>query len=126
MISDITPQNSPDKKLIHSYGDSGFRLGDVFYHGSIFVFNESVTPWMANESHEYLIETLEEQVKETSDIGILIVGSGLKSSRPDSQLRSMLKSYKIVLEWMTTGAACRTYNVLMLEKRPVAAALIAV
>ncbi|MFO1113453.1 MAG: Mth938-like domain-containing protein [Rhodospirillales bacterium] len=32
----------------------------------------------------------------------------------------------IGVEWMNTGAACRTYNVLVLEDRDVAAALIAI
>ena len=40
--------------------------------------------------------------------------------------RKELKDQGIVLEWMDTGAACRTFNVLTVEERPVAAALIAV
>ncbi|MCK5168207.1 MAG: Mth938-like domain-containing protein, partial [Rhodospirillaceae bacterium] len=32
----------------------------------------------------------------------------------------------IAMEWMATDAACRTYNVLALEGRVVAAALLAV
>jgi len=44
---------------------------------------------------------------------------------PDT-LREDLQKLGIVLEWMDTGAACRTFNVLLVEERPVAAALIAV
>jgi uncharacterized protein len=37
-----------------------------------------------------------------------------------------LKALGVVVEPMDTGAACRTYNVLLSEDRRVAAALIAV
>jgi uncharacterized protein len=41
-------------------------------------------------------------------------------------VRAALRSQGVVLEPMDTGAACRTYNVLLSEDRKVAAALIAV
>ena len=41
-------------------------------------------------------------------------------------LRESLKDRGLVLEWMDTGAACRTFNVLLAEDRHCAAALIAV
>ena len=44
----------------------------------------------------------------------------------DRSLRQALRADGVVIEAMDTGAACRTYNVLMAEGRRVAAALIAV
>ena len=41
-------------------------------------------------------------------------------------LRAAARERGLALEPMDTGAACRTYNVLMSEQRQVAAALIAV
>jgi uncharacterized protein len=41
-------------------------------------------------------------------------------------LRALLRQAGIVVEPMDTGAACRTYNVLIVEERRVAAALVAV
>ena len=41
-----------------------------------------------------------------------------------ASLRAWLKSGGIALEAMDTGAACRTYNVLLAEDRRVAAALL--
>ncbi|PPR76890.1 MAG: hypothetical protein CFH06_01573, partial [Alphaproteobacteria bacterium MarineAlpha3_Bin5] len=37
-----------------------------------------------------------------------------------------LRNHGIFCEWMNTGAACRTFNVLMAEARDAAAALIAI
>jgi uncharacterized protein len=45
---------------------------------------------------------------------------------PRTDIRDALKAFSIVPEWMDTGAACRTFNVLLSEDRAVAAALIAV
>lgn len=57
---------------------------------------------------------------------ILIVGCGPVFAPEPAGLRTALKGKGLSLEWMDTGAACRTYNVLVGEDRRVAAALIAV
>ena len=59
-------------------------------------------------------------------IEILLIGCGQSFSPPPKGLRQAIKAAGMALEWMDTGAACRTYNVLQLEDRPAAAALIAV
>ena len=58
--------------------------------------------------------------------GILVVGCGTGFMAPPPDLRAELKARGISLEWMDTGAACRTFNVLLTEEREAAAALIAV
>ena len=54
------------------------------------------------------------------------MGCGPNFILPPEELRTGLKEHGIVLEWMDTAAACRTYNVLAIEERAVAAALVAV
>ncbi|MEM9360380.1 MAG: MTH938/NDUFAF3 family protein, partial [Pseudomonadota bacterium] len=56
----------------------------------------------------------------------LLLGTGRKQHFPTPELRAAFAEAGIGLEAMNTGAACRTYNVLLAEGRPVAAALIAV
>jgi uncharacterized protein len=56
----------------------------------------------------------------------LIIGTGSDVWLPGSDLREALRAVKVVLEVMQTGPAIRTYNVMMEERRRVAAALIAV
>ena len=57
---------------------------------------------------------------------ILVVGCGPRFVAPPAGLAAALRRHEIGLEWMDTGAACRTFNILLLEDRPVAAALIAI
>ncbi len=61
---------------------------------------------------------------ETTDI--LLLGCGARIEMVPKALREMMKERAgIVIDAMDTGAAARTYNVLMAEERRVAAALIA-
>ncbi len=57
---------------------------------------------------------------------ILLIGCGSKFYPPPIILRNDLKNIGTTLEWMDTGAACRTFNVLLAESRNVVSALIAV
>ena len=57
---------------------------------------------------------------------VVIFGSGPKLRFPHPSLLRSLMAARIGVETMDTGAACRTYNVLVAEDRRVAAVLIAV
>lgn len=56
--------------------------------------------------------------------GILLLGTGAEASFPDADLAGLLGIEGIGLEIMATPAACRTFNVLAVEGRPVVAALL--
>jgi len=45
---------------------------------------------------------------------------------PPAELRAALRAVRVVVDAMQTGPAIRTYNIMMGERRRVAAALIAV
>ena len=54
---------------------------------------------------------------------IILIGTGALAALPDLTLMDALAARGIGLEFMTTPAACRTYNVLVQEQRRVVAAL---
>lgn len=54
---------------------------------------------------------------------IVIIGSGETQPYPSAQLRALLRARGVGVEYMSLGAACRTYNVLATEQRAVVAAL---
>jgi len=56
----------------------------------------------------------------------LLLGTGASQVFPPIEVRRAFLDANVGLEPMDTGAACRTYNVLLGEGRPVAAALVAV
>ena len=58
------------------------------------------------------------------DPAILLLGTGHSITFPDADLAGLLAVEGIGFEVMTTPAACRTYNVLAVEGRPVVAAIL--
>jgi uncharacterized protein len=59
------------------------------------------------------------------DPEVLLIGSGTRQVFPAPQLLAVLHRSRVGFEVMNTGAACRTYNVMLAEGRAVVAALIA-
>ncbi len=65
-------------------------------------------------------------LESTAPISHLLIGTGRDMAAIAPALRQQFRDRNIVVETMATGAAIRTYNVLLDEKRPIAALLIAV
>jgi len=84
--------------------------------------------WSAVCAQDIALDSLSALPALTEDnrADILIVGCGNTFLPPPVELKDGLREWGLVLEWMDTGAACRTFNVLLAEERAVAAALIAV
>ena len=59
-------------------------------------------------------------------VDLLLIGCGAESVLLPRALRESIRAYGVGLEVLDTGAACRTFNLLLPESRRVAAALIAV
>jgi uncharacterized protein len=55
---------------------------------------------------------------------IVLLGTGRRQQFPHPRLTQALLEQGVGVEVMDTAAACRTYNVIMLEGRRVAAALL--
>ncbi len=70
--------------------------------------------------------SLERVFAAAGGIDTLIIGTGTGIWLPPSDLRQALRAVRVVLDAMQTGPAIRTYNIMMGERRRVAAALIAV
>jgi uncharacterized protein len=120
---DLTPVVPAGRQIIERYGPSGFRVTGVIYHGPVLVFPDRTLPWDAASAADVSWERLA-PVVEHGGVRILLLGLG-RSTRPvPGALRTALRAARIALEPMDTGAACRTYNVLVAEDRDVAAALI--
>ena len=90
------------------------------------VFPDRSIAWDVSTPENLRLEDLAPVLDIADHIEILIIGCGPTFGPVPSGLREVLRQHRIVLEWMDTGAACRTYNVLLAEERRLAAALIAV
>jgi uncharacterized protein len=90
------------------------------------VFIETTVSWPVTSVDDISLDSLKPIVAAEPTVDILLIGCGPKFLMPPKVLREELREAGISMEWMDTGAACRTFNVLLSEERRVAAALIAV
>lgn len=119
----LTPLVPAGRQVIERYGPSGFRVTGVIWRGAVLVFPELTLPWTVVEPADVTAESLA-QVVEHGGVQILLLGLGSRMPALHRELRGALRQAGISLEPMDTGAACRTYNLLVAEDRRVAAALL--
>jgi uncharacterized protein len=120
---DVTPIIPADRQVIDSYGRESFRVSGVAHEGAILVFPDATQAWHASGIDDLTMDGLA-PVLAHGGVDILLVGCGRRMAQVPRELRASLRARGIVIDVMDTGAACRTYNVLLAEGRRVAAALL--
>ena len=110
--------------MVESYGAGGFRVSGIEFGGSVLILPDRSVDWRVGAAEEVDEASLSEVVGAAGAVEILLLGTGRRMLAIPAALRIALKRAGIMLEPMDTGAACRTYNVLIAEDRRVAAALI--
>jgi uncharacterized protein len=121
---DVTPVIPADRQVIDSYGRTSFRVSGVTYESAILVFPDVTLPWRPQTMGEVTEAALGPVLERGGAVEILLLGCGARMLLVPKELRARLKEAGIVVDAMDTGAACRTYNVLLAEDRRVAAALL--
>jgi uncharacterized protein len=113
----------PERVPIEAYGKGGFRFRDMSHEGSILILPSGIYGWRPRSFEDIVEGDFAQLAAEMSQPDFLLLGCGGVLHFPGSALRDIIG---VPVDAMTTGAAVRTYNVLLAEKRNVAAALIAV
>lgn len=108
----------PGRPPIDAYGSGGFRFASMSHQGSILILPSGVYGW--NGSDFALVFT------EKDEIEFLLLGTGKDMLRPSKHVRESFAAHGLALDFMSTGSAVRSWNVLLAEGRRVAAALVAV
>jgi uncharacterized protein len=117
---DLSPVVPPGRQVIERYSAAGFRISGLIYRGPVLVFPERTIGW---QPAAVTLAGLAPVVAH-GGVRILILGLGTGMAPVAGELRAALRCEGIALEAMATGAACRTFNVLLGEDRLVAAALL--
>ena len=118
----------PERGAIEAYGNGGFRFSGMSHRGSLLALADGMHAWAIEppETADGFTRHLLALLDKLEEPQFLLVGTGLRQIFPEMAVRAAFAARRIGLEVMDTGAACRTYNVLLAEKRPVMAALVAV
>jgi uncharacterized protein len=111
--------------LIRGYGGGELRINDTVYRGVVIVSAVA----LLNEAHLATFEALTSEdllVRILAlDPEVVLVGTGARQIFPPAEFAARFLRKGIGVEVMDTGAACRTYNVLVAEQRRVVAVLLA-
>lgn len=116
----------PGSAPIEAYGKGGFAFADMSHRGSLLCLPDGIWAWPVVKPTEIDEYSLMRVFKAANSIDTLIVGTGTELWMPPRGLREALRAVSVVLDPMQTGPAIRTYNIMLGERRRVAAALIAV
>lgn len=119
----FTEDNSPSENFITRYAQGLIEINHQKFEQSLLVFPDQATEiWACEEIGAVNQSNLSVVVEYQPEL--LIIGSGAKFAFPDFAVQAWLQANGIGCEVMDSAAACRTYNVLVTERRKVVAALL--
>jgi uncharacterized protein len=130
MAAGADARHLPRPAPIEAYGNGGFRFGGnsggLSHRGSILCFPDGIWAWPVNSTAELNEAALTPAVSRGGDLDFFLLGCGADLWRIPEPLQARFHGLHISIDAMTTGAAVRTWNVLLAEGRRVGAGLIAV
>ena len=119
----ISREEGNVSNAITAYAAGEIRMRDRVFRSSLIATRDAVIPeWKPAPVERLAIDDFGRLLELAPDV--VILGTGPRQRMPPPELFAAFASHGIGLEVMDTGAACRTYNLLLSEFREVAIALI--
>lgn len=122
---DITPLVAEGQQIVQSYTGGVFRISGRAYEGAVLLSPEKTTVWdVPHNIGELALENFQPVIDLASEYDVFLFGSGALMQFLPKNLKNALRAKGVSFDVMDTGAACRTYNVLMAEGRRVLVAML--
>src|SRR5512147_2773150 len=116
----------PRPAPIEAYGNGGFRFGGMSHRGSLLCFPDGIWAWPVGDAKQLNEEVLAAVFNRAQTLDFFLIGAGRDPWALSDALRQRFRDLSLSVDTMPTGAAVRTYNILLAENRRVGAGLIAV
>ena len=116
----------PRPAPIDAYGDGGFRFGGMSHRGSLLCFPDGIWAWPVRNVTELTPEALSAAFDRAANLDFFILGAGRDPWVLPVHIREHFHAVALSVDCMATGAAVRTYNILLAENRRVGAGLVAI
>lgn len=123
---EIRDAHFPGRAPLDAYGDGGFRFAEMSHRGSLLCVPSGIYGWTVDDQDSLTPEAFSRVFEEKEDIEVLLIGTGVDLKPLPAALKEAFREAGILADPMSTGAAVRTFNVLLSDDRAVAAALLAV
>ena len=122
----MTTPHFPRRAPIEAYGEGSFRFAGMSHRGSLLCLPDGIWAWPVTTPAQVDAAALDPVLTNTSPIELFLLGSGRDPWFMPVDLRTRFRERGIAVDVMATGPAVRTYNILLGERRRVAAGFIAV
>jgi len=116
----------PSPAQIDAYGNLGFRFAGMSHRGSLLCLPDGIWAWPVNDVAGLTLAALLPVFERGEILDVFLLGVGRDPWPLPDRLRARFRELSISVDTMPTGAAVRTYNILLAEDRRVGAGLIAV
>ncbi|HTJ58068.1 MAG TPA: MTH938/NDUFAF3 family protein [Devosiaceae bacterium] len=116
----------PYQVPVDAYGSGGFRFAGMSHRGSLLCLPTGMEAWRISDPGEVTLESLAPVLAVADRIDVLFIGLGPDIAALDPAIRAAFRERQVIVEAVATRSAVTTYNVLLAEQRPIAAALLAV
>ena len=126
MSGEADAPHLPSPAPIEAYGNGGFRFGGMSHRGSLLCFPDGIWAWPVTGLGELSAEVLAAAFARAGQLDLFLLGAGTDPWVLPQALRARFHNVSLSVDTMATGAAVRTYNILLAENRRVGAGLIAV
>jgi len=116
----------PRPAPIDAYGNGGFRFAGMSHRGSLLCFPDGIWAWPVSGLAELTEAALAPVFARAEALDLFLIGAGADPWRLPDALRARFREAALSVDAMPTGAAVRTYNILLAENRRAGAGLIAI
>lgn len=119
----IQLESGAGRNIIRSYAAGRITVNQEVFTGSVIVTPDRIIGDWRPQAFADLAAADFETITQLEP-EVVLLGTGTRLQFPPAPLMRVIAAANIGFEVMDTGAACRTYNVLMAEGRTVVAALL--
>lgn len=112
-----------DQLPIQAYEPGQLKMNNQFFEHSVLLkYGQLATAWDVSTVEDLSFSDLQILLDEKPQV--ILLGTGPKLAFPSAAFMKTVLQNGLAVEIMDTGAACRTYNLLLAEGRRVVAGLI--
>lgn len=110
--------------LIDGYGDHGFKVNGKRFKGGLLIWASAFHPLTVETAQQSFEGQIDPLIEAKDSLEFILIGTGPRLVPLPIETKNYVTQYFPAFDLMDTGAAARTYNILVLEGRRVGAILL--
>ena len=119
----FSEESNAGSNVIQGYDDRGINInGQLFVNSLVIARNHLLDDWPVKTLQDLSDLHLQQLLDLSPEV--ILIGTGKRISFPHPQTYAHIINQGIGIEFMDSGAACRTYNILLSEDRDIVAGII--